>query len=68
MSTDFRQPLGEPRGAAAQSLALQPLSERFADRVRQRLAGEGSDLAGQAIGLLILEAQRHAAVLSIISL
>jgi hypothetical protein len=44
---------------AAQSLALQPLGERLADGVRQRLAGQRSNLAGQAIGLLVLGTQRQ---------
>jgi hypothetical protein len=60
MPADFHQPVRQPHGsAAAQSLTLQPLGKRLADRVRQGLASQCRDLAGETVGLLVLETQCH---------
>src|SRR5487761_2059602 len=58
---DFQQPVGQPgRSPTPQPLALQPLGECLPHGVGQCLSGEGGGFPGQPVGLLVLQAQRHA--------
>ncbi len=43
--------------APSDPLALQPLGQRPADRLRERLAGQRRQCAGEAVGLRVLQAK-----------
>ena len=43
--------------ASSDPLALQPLGQRFADRLRERLPGQRRQRTGEAVGLKVLQAQ-----------
>jgi hypothetical protein len=46
--------------APSDPLALQPLGQRPADCLRERLPGQRRQRAGEAVGLRVLQAQGHA--------
>ena len=58
MLADLADSAGEAaRMASSDPLALQPLGQRFADRLRERLPGQRRQRTGEAVGLKVLQAQ-----------
>ena len=54
---DLADPASEAaRMAPSDPLALQPLGQRPADRLRKRLPGQRRQCAGEAVGLSVLQA------------
>jgi len=66
MPSDFHELLCQTwTVAAAQALALQPFGKRDSHSVRERLAGERSDCAGETVCFPVFQAQCHLLLVSI---